>query len=91
MADKNEEKDIDMFLVPLAKAKLSPAKFDEWKDALERMYQTDMQEMVYLFLDRMAMVFPETMDHYKDYYEDEAHGGIRSKRSQIYVERLNRS
>ena len=86
-----DEKDIDTFLVPLAKSKLAPHKFEEFMDALERMYQTDMQEMVYLFLDRMAIVFPETMEHYKDYYEDEAHGGIRSKRSQIYVERLNRS
>ena len=90
MAD-TEDKDIDTFLVPLAQSKLSPGKFDEFKDALERMYQTDLQEMVYLFLDRMAMIFPETMEHYAQYYEDGARGGIRLRRSNVYVEWLNRS
>jgi hypothetical protein len=86
-----EDKDIDTFLVPLAKSKLAPHKFEEFTEALERMYQTDIQEMVYMFLDRMAAIFPEMMEHYTEYYEDEAHGGIRLRRSQTYVEWLTRS
>ena len=89
MADT--ERDIDTFLVPLAKSKLSPGKFEEFNDATERMYQTDLQEMVYLFLDRMATIFPETMEHYAEFYEDDKHGGIRPRRSQVYLDWLRRS